>query len=154
MTVAQQTTRSQTGSALQSVWPAVATVGVLWLVLVLTGLLPELLVWFAGLGILVASVAVTMAAWIHLRMFRTGEPGDSAVVVQANVTRALALGFGAKLVALVIGVVVLVVIDVKFPGLVAFALAFTAAALVVQLWSAALVNRTATRHSAQTLPRS
>ena len=146
------TTPTQTASALQSVWPGVATVGLLWLVLVVTGLLPELLGWFAGLGILVAFVAGTVAAWVHLRMFDTGEPVDTAIVAQANVTRALALGFGAKLLALAVGVLVLVAIDVKFPGLAAFALAFTAAALVVQLWSAALVNRAATRHSAS--PRS
>ena len=152
MTQTGTTTRTQSGTALQSVLPGVATVGLLWLVLVVTGLLPELLGWFAGLGILVACLAGTVAAWVHLRMFDTGGPTDAAIVAQANVTRALALGFGAKLVALVVGVLVLVAIDVKFPGLAAFALAFTAAALVVQLWSAALVNRAATRHSAS--PRS
>lgn len=154
MTDPERTPRPQPSNALQSVRPGVTLVGLLWLVMAFTGLLPEGQLWMAGLGLLAASATATGAAWIHLRMFHQTAPSDQPLLGSALVTRALAMGFLAKLVALTVAILVLVLLQVKFDKLAAFALAFTAGSLIVQLWSAMVVNRSTTRTSVQTLPRS
>ena len=64
----------------------------------------------------------------------------------------LAVGFLAKMLALALGTAVLWAWEVKFPALAAFALAFAAASLLVQLVSAALLNRALNRGTAMARP--
>jgi len=128
--------------------------GGLWGVLAVSGLLSESTVWLAGLGVIVATATALAAVVAHLRMLRWPTDPALAIAASARVTQALALGFLAKLGGLAAGIGALLLMDVKFAGLAAFALAFTGASLVIQLWTAALLNRTSGRPSATPLHRS
>jgi hypothetical protein len=85
---------------------------------------------FAWLGAGAAVLAGGLASLQHARLLqKQHDPRFASMQLQAG----LGLGFGAKLLGLALGASALVVADVKFAGVRAFALAFVAASLVLQL---------------------
>lgn len=141
-----------------------AAMGIAGLLLSL-GALPAASELGAALGVVAAVVASLLAAVGHARMMRApvvpppramGGPaghrpeagGPMALAAGAGVTRALALGFLARLALLVAGVVALWAAGLKFPQVAAFAIAFATASLLIQLCAAAAWNRAVARRQA------
>lgn len=139
-------TSSQPPSAVRATVPAAAACLLLWGIAMLAGLLPAGAGGPAALGIGLAALAVLLASLLHGRMLaaRTPDarsPGLAAAVSGANVTRALALGFGLKLLALCLGIGVLLLCGAKFAAAAAFALAFAGTALLCQGGAAWALSR-------------
>ncbi len=98
-----------------------------------TSLLPVALLPTIGLGLLCAALAVAIGTVFHGRA-RAGHARDGDPLLASQRLQAMLGGsFLAKLLVLALGFGGLVLADVKFPALVAFALAFAGAALLLQL---------------------
>jgi hypothetical protein len=101
----------------------------------------------AGLGVLGAAVAAALAGLALGAMVRRPavaagvSPAVAGIQAGASVTKALVYGLLSKLVVLAIGVGTLFVVNVKFPLVATFALAFAGASLWIQLVSASLLDR-------------
>jgi hypothetical protein len=106
---------------------------------------------FALLGAGVAVLAGGLATLSHTRLAARSAAtrfGADPRLQRMEVQTALALGFGAKILGLLIGFGALFAANVKFTGLAAFAVAFVAGSLVLQLWTAARIALALARASA------
>lgn len=139
------TTAAGPASALRASLPGILAAAALWVVVFAVRPLAEPLLWFAGLGVAVAAASAVLAALVHVRMLARPETGPMALAVQASVTQSLAWGFLAKVLGLGLGLAVLLLLEVKFDRVAAFALAFAAASIVIQLSTAARLNRAQVR---------
>ena len=128
----QDSETASTGpSALRPCGAAVLVVAFLTLAAWAIGL-PEGTAEFVFLGALLASVAGALGCLVHLRAGRN--PGSSLRSAQ-QFQMALVLDFGLKLLAVVVGLGVLWLAGVKFPGLAGFGLSFAGTSMAFQLVS-------------------
>lgn len=106
-----------------------------------TSLLAVELLPAVGLGLLLATLAVAIGTLFHSRA-RASHARDSDPFLASQRLQAMLGGsFVAKLVVLSAGFGGLAMADVKFPSLVAFALAFAGAALLLQLVTVLRLSR-------------
>lgn len=139
--------------AVAAVVPGAVAAAALWLALVGLGLLPQGTAGWAALGIGLALLAGLGGAAVHARLVAApAAVRGGAVVAGAQVTRALALGFVLKLVALLLGGGLLWVAGVKFPQVAAFAVAFAGAAMLCQGGAALVFARRMQARSAADHP--
>jgi hypothetical protein len=84
-----------------------------------------------------------LATLSHARL--AARSGADPRLQRMEVQTALALGFGAKILCLLLGFGALFAAGVKFSGLAAFAVAFVASSLVLQLCTATRIARALAR---------
>ncbi len=124
-------------SALGPCGAAVLVVAVLTLAAWAVGL-PEGTAQFVFLGALLACGAGTLGCVVHLRAGRI--PGGSLHSAR-QFQMALVLDFGFRLGAVAVGLVVLWLSGVKFPGLAGFGLSFAGASMAFQLITSVALAR-------------
>ncbi len=138
---------TQNPSALRPCGAGVFAVVLLTIAAWLVGL-PEGTVAFVLLGAVVASAAGILGCLAHLRAGRI--PGGTQHSAQ-QFQIALVLDFLVKLMALAVGLGVLWLLGVKFPGLAGFGLSFAATSMAFQLVSSIALAR-AWAHRNRTSP--
>ncbi len=119
-----------------------AVVGAALAVAWAAGLLPPPRLRFAATGAAAALLAGAAAIVLQLRVLRSA---DAARLPAMQVQLALGLGLVFKLAGLALGAAILLAAGVKFAGIAAFAVSFAAAALVLQVCSAAVCARALAR---------
>ena len=106
---------------------------------------------FVGVGVATAVLAAAVATIVHGRLTARSRLPASATAGRTLATQiqlGLGLGFLAKLLGLLLGTGILLMLEVKFAGLAAFAVAFAAASLLLQVGIAAMLGRALRRRDA------
>ncbi len=148
-----ESSESPTSRHLSAPWASAAgvtAVGLLTGLVWLTGLLPVDTPAFVATGALLACIAGALGCGFHIRAARL--PGGSPEAAQ-KFQIALVLDFLVKLMALVVGLGVLWLTGVKFPGLAGFGLSFAGMSMAFQLVSSISLARAWSRRNRASPPK-